>query len=388
MRELEFLEDEDEISQDIFDMVLRGPYSEPLCPRLLKLSWIADPIFGGDFTSFLSPQLQHIRLESRPGTVFPFSHAISILPASSLKSLRLCILGDEPVREAITSMFKACGESLTTLTVSRMDQLQDGSWCRIMLYPRLRTLETDQFPPTPPNLPMVFPSLRRIVLRGPAAPEWIRFLAASSVQKIPSDTGSKPRQVAPFLVRLCCDYDTLGPQFASHIRVFRNLYTLILRNGCPRQCTFNLTDDDVSQLAMELPGLRELSLGTPCYRSTCWTTVNSLLTLSTHCKGLRGLSIHFNTLNIAQDMRASLQNPLRRNSYPPSRCPLPVLDVGRTPLPALGGDVFPILAGLVDIFPELTGIRFYHSTPGWSQLVEQIPRFQEMRKSLPAVFTQ
>jgi hypothetical protein len=63
------------------------------------------------------------------------------------------------------------------------------------------------------------------------------------------------------------------------------------------RCTFHLADNDINRLAMELPGLRELSLGDPCGSNTCRTTVNSLLVLSTHCEGLRKLCIHFNTRN-------------------------------------------------------------------------------------------
>ena len=268
-----------------------------------------------------------------------------------------------------------------------------------MLLPRLHNLETDQSPPTvfPPCLPVFFHSLRRIILYGPAASGWIGFLAAASAQRVPSDTGTQPRRVAPYLHRLHCD-DTveLDAPFISHFRVFRNLVVLLLGNGCPRAtiCTFHLTDEDVSRLAMELPRLRDLSLGTACSRNTCRTTVNSLLALSTHCKGLRFLCIHFNTGKLARDMWDSLHHPLRHNSHPPSRCPLTVLDVGLTPLPveALGEEVFPTLAGLLDIFPGLNTIRYYtfssRASWGWRQFALQIPNFQEMRKSLPVVFAQ
>lgn len=399
MRELEFLEDEDEISKDVFDMLLRCPHSEPLCPRLLKLSWVADSIFGGDFVHFFSSQLQEVYLASRPETLFSFSHAISALPVSSLKTLRLSVLGDAAVKEAIFSLFSACPKSLTTLEVSRMDQLRDGTWCRILLpFSRLRGLETDQLPPTlfPPSFPVFFPSLRRARFRGPAASRWIYFLSENSGRMVSSDTGSKPRIVAPFLSHLYCDYDVeLDGTFVSCFRVFRNLSALHLGNGCSREmCAFRLTDEDINRLAMQLPGLRQLSLGIVCPHNTCTTTVDSLLVLSTHCKGLHELSIHFSTRNLAQDMKDSFKNPLRRNPCPPLRCPLSVLDVWLAPLPpeALGGEVFPTLAGLVDIFPCLQRIRYSsHSrlnSWGWQQLDAQISGFQEMRESLPAVFAQ
>lgn len=400
MRELEFLEDEDEISRDIFDMLLDRSYSKPLCPRLLKLSWTADPVFCADFTPFLSPQLQDVHLVAGPGTLFTFPHAISALPITSLKSLRLSIIGNAPVREAIASMFKNISKSLTTLKISQMDQLQDGSWYRILFFlPCLRSLETDQWPPSafPPRMPVFFPSLRQISLRGFAASRWIQFLAEDRIQKVSTDTGFQPRRVAPHLVQLRCDYvSDLDATFISHLRVFRNLSILLLGTNCSRvtRCTFHLTDDDVTQLAIELPGLRELSLGFPCEFNTCRTTVISLLALSTYCRGLRQLCIHFSTRNLAHDMRQSLRHPLRHNQYPPSRCPLEVLDVVVAPLTgaALGEEMFPIIAGLVDIFPRLQ--RIWHLELGtrsswrWQQLSAYVPIFQQMRRSLPAVFIQ
>jgi hypothetical protein len=398
MRELEFLEKEDEISQDVFDTLLRYPHSEPLCPRLLTLSWAVDPVFGADFVHFLSPQLRQVHLTSRPGTVFSFPHAISSLPSSSLTSLRLSITGDEPVRRAIASLFSECPQGLTTLEVQRMDQLQDDTWSRIMLLPLLRSLETDQLPPTrfPHSLPISFPVLRGASFRGHAASRWIRFLSENNGRGFSSGAGSQPRMVAPRLSQLHCNsVGELDSTLVSYFRAFRELSTLRLAYSCTHAaCAFHLTDEDISRFATELPGLRRLSLGFPCARNSCATTVNSLLTLSTRCKGLCELRIHFNTRNFARDMKNTFHNPLRHNSRPPQRCKLAVLDVWLTPLTleAVGGEVFPTLAGLVDIFPWLQEINFRQLSPlvpsGWQQLSAQLPVFQEMRRSLPAVFTQ
>ena len=256
------------------------------------------------------------------------------------------------------------------------------------------SVATHPVPPLSPNVLPLPPADR------PPRPRSIRvdpLYGDGQHTGVPSDTRSKPRRAAPHLVRLQCDYAVeLDVSFISHFRAFRNLATLLLGNGCSRAttCTFDLTDEDISRLAMELPRLRDLSLGTPCSRNTCRTTVNSLLALSTHCKGLRQLCIHFNTRKLAQDMWDSLHHPLRHNSHPPSRCPLTALDVGTTPLTAeaLGEDVFPTLAGLLDIFPGLKTIKYYtlssHASWGWRQFALQMPGFQEMRRSLPAVFSQ
>ena len=397
MRELEFLEDEDEISRDVFDVLLRRSHSEPLCPRLLKLSWVSDSVFGGYFVHFLSPQLREVQLASRSGTVFSFPHAISALPTSSLETLRLSVIGDESVKRAIFSLFKTVPGGLKMLEVSHMDQLWDGAWCRIMvLLPRLRTLETDQFPPSqsPPSAPVFFFPLRQASFRGPGASRWIHFLSENCGQSVVTPAGPKPRTVAPLLSQLYCDFDVqLDSPLMSCFRVFQNLSSLRLGGGCSSNvCAFRLTDEDVSQFATQLPRLRRLSLGFVCALNTCTTTANSLLTLSVHCKELRELRIHFNTRNFARDVGDSLRNPLRRNPWPPSRCPLTVLDVGWAPLSpsALGVGLFPTLVGLVDIFPQLQGIKFHsgQTSLGWRLLNAHLPNLQEMRRSLPAVFSQ
>lgn len=397
MRELEFLDNEDEISQHVFDALLRRPHSAPICPRLVKLSWVADSVFGGDFVHFLSPQLREVHLASRVGTQFSFAHAISTLPISSLEAFDLSVIGDRSVREAVSSLFRTCPKNLTTLKVTHMDQLCDGSWSNIMvLLPRLRNLDTDQFPPTlfPHSAPMFFPSLHQATFRGPAAPRWIHFLSENNGQKVPSDTKSRLRIIAPRLRLLYCDSDLeLDAAFVSRFRIFRNLCVLRIGGGCSREaCAFSLTDEDVSRLAMQLPGLRHLALGIVCPHNRCMTTVNSLLSLSTHCKDLHELWIHFNTRNFARDMKDSLHNAFRRT---PSRCSLTILDVWLAPLTSEamgGGEVFPTLIGLVDIFPKLQKIRHCSRSPpnpwGWQQLDAQIANFQEMRNSLPAVFAQ
>jgi len=263
--------------------------------------------------------------------------------------------------------------------------LASAAWTRTSARPQCPPL-TSQF---------FFPSLQRITLRHFAASGWVKFLADGIVQRISTNTGPKPRSAAPHLIQLYCYHvAVLDVTFLSHFRVFRNLSILTIRSSCSygTRCTFGLTDDDVGHLAMELPGLNELSLGTPCADNTCRTTVISLLALSTYCKGLRELCIHFNTRNLARDMRQSLHHHLRRNSHPPSRCPLAVLNVGSAPLAgeALGEEVFPTLAGLVDIFPKLQRIAYspLRSSWSWRQLDTQIPIFQQMRRSLPAVFVQ
>jgi hypothetical protein len=396
MRELEFLEDEDEISQDVFDALFRCPHPEPICPRLVKLTWVADSVFGGDFVHFFSPQLREVRLSSRPGTVFSFAQSISTLPILSLKTLSLSVAGDHTVRGAILSLLKTCPKNLRTLEVTRMNQLCDGSWCRILiLLYRLRTLETDQFPPTW-TLPATayFPSLQQATFRGPVAPRWIQFLSESSGQKVPSATGIRPRIVAPHLRKLYLEYEfELDSTFTFPLRMFRNLSALQLKSACSHDvCAFRLTDEDVSQLATQLPELRQLSLGTPCPHNDCMTTVDSLLSLSTHCKELRELRLHFNTRNFARDMKNSIHNALRHTPRPPSRCPLTILDVWQTPLTpdALGADLFPTLIGLVDIFPRLQRIMHRSRSPldawGWQRLDAQIASLQEMRTSLPSMF--
>ena len=204
MRELEFFKDKDEISQDVFDVLLRYPHLRPLYPRPLKLSWIADLVlFGGDFIHFLVQELHKVRLVSHPGSIFLFFHAVSALPMSSVEARCSSVIADGKSRDGIFSLFKTCPKSSTTLDVVCMDQLWDSFWCRTTILPCLRSLDTDQLPSStfPLSCHVFFPSLHQAKFRGSADPDgstfdrrptslqlWKTVTSSSSAPTVPQPT--------------------------------------------------------------------------------------------------------------------------------------------------------------------------------------------------------
>jgi len=157
----------------------------------------------------------------------------------------------------------------------------------------------------------------------------------------------------------CPENTPVDPRLLSSILSFRNLVALYVGNDyCDTDdiCTFDLTDNDVGNLAVTLPSLMSLRLGEVCALNSCRTTIASLLSISTHCLGLTLLEIHFNTQSIAGDMRRLLDEGSGRDK---PRCELESLLVGCLPLRVGVGDVGIVAMGFADIFPCLKDFSSY-----------------------------
>ena len=122
-------------------------------------------------------------------------------------------------------------------------------------------------------------------------------------------------------------YPIIDVSFTTPIQIFRNLVQLWVGVYCPGgeeggQWTFRLDDDEVAKLAMALPQLKSLSLGIPCPKNICATTVASLLPISVHCIELEDLAIHFNTTSIVDDFGNISKDPKFRELRSLPRCTL------------------------------------------------------------------
>ena len=233
------------------------------------------------------------------------------------------------------------------------------------------------------------PPLRALVLREEAF-GWIQWLTGRG-RGFP-DTRDGP----PERARLQETLTHLGFQgsvpldrtFISSVFPFKNLVTLEVRSACwdTNDCSFYLTNQDVLQLADTLPQLEELDLGVQCLNDVCRTTVSCLLALSVRCKGLRNLWIHFNTKNLADDVRFLSQDPALRDLRSlPTRCPLESLCIGYLMFPpsASDDDITTIARGFIDIFPSFLETR-QASFRGWDILTSRIKKLREARTTLLA----
>ena len=163
----------------------------------------------------------------------------------------------------------------------------------------------------------------------------------------------------------------------STIQYFRNLVRLHVKVYCHggSQCFFKLNNDNVTKLAMALTQLESLLLGAPCPENACLTTVACLLPISVHCNKLRKLEIHFNTTNIIDDFKNTLEDPRFQQLRSLQRCPLACLRTGQIPLSVEESGSETVVKGMIDIFPSLTRCRGLKHR--WDKLSEEIANFQE-----------
>ena len=115
-------------------------------------------------------------------------------------------------------------------------------------------------------------------------------------------------------------------------------------------CIFQLTDDDMENLAIALPHLESLRLGKPCIFDTCKTTVAALMSISVHCLDLT--ETHFNTLEIVRDSQRVLDRGAGRDD---AKCRVSNLPVGGLSVEAQK-NIETVVMGLKVIFPCLRNL--------------------------------
>ena len=152
--------------------------------------------------------------------------------------------------------------------------------------------------------------------------------------------------------------------------MFRNLVNLDVGGECrDRQCTFELNNNNVTELAMALPQLESLILGYPCDKNTCVTTVACLLQISVHCINLQWLVIHFNSTNIVGDLKNISADPLFQELRSLPRCRLWYLGVFNIPLVLDETDFETVVDGMRGIFPYLRG---FTGSIRWGKLSKKL----------------
>ena len=119
------------------------------------------------------------------------------------------------------------------------------------------------------------------------------------------------------------------------------------------QCTFELNNDNVTELAIALLQLEPLLLGLPCNKDTCATTVACLLQIAVHCLDLQKLEIHSNTTNIVDDFKSTSQSSRFRELCSLTGCMLRRLDMHRIPVIIIKSEYGVVVHGMTSIFPSL-----------------------------------
>ena len=359
-------------------MISVNSSNEILCPRLRELYWETRsyPLER----HFLSPHLRdfsflRFRLGQVPDEILSnLTSVIAELETSSLRSLRITIpQGPTSVglESAVSSTILRCGPSLTTLSVPT--PLSDAAIQHIMRLPKLARWSARNGPPGVSDLPLsdAFPQLEALELHVEESLEWLPLFQATARRTSPGQ-GTNPlsyrvpgRKLTTLIYWAGISVDAAS---ISPVMSFHGLAYLALRSNCyhPDGCGFGLTDDDMAEMAAALPNLVDASFGYVCTANSCRTTVSSLLFLSTRCKNLEYLEVHFNTRNLRDDLKSMPENPRLRDLYTLSRCRLVQLSVSYAPLRIDVEDYGAVLAGFLRIFPSLR--ELFGEASSWGEL--------------------
>ena len=365
-------------------------------PALRDLSWCITELNIPYADLFLSPHLQSISIGaswSWTNTVFSrailqtLASIISALPASSLE--RLFVENSDlkipwaRFKDSFSSVILRCGPSFTEY--DSPVPLSNAAMVHLIRLPHLHTLRIHGPPPTYPtsSVPLAFPPLKELTLGEGAACGWFSLLrgledGASTTQGV--TPLSKAKESLTILNVEDMPGFNIDPSSVSTVHYFRNLVDLNVGVFCPDedergQCIFKLNSDNVTELAMALTQVESLILGHPCTKNTCLTTVACFLPISAHCSELQELEIHFNTANLVDDLKNTLEDPRFQQLRSLPRCPLAGLNVFRMPLSLDESDIETVAKAMIDIFPSLKYCE--ERERGWEQLSLEIAYLQQ-----------
>jgi len=281
------------------------------------------------------------------------------------------------LQEQISSLVLRCGPALTCLSPSL--PLSEPALLHVMTPPNLRELKIrDQPPPNLPEPMVIMPSIEILGISGASHLQWLSSLN-SQHRHIPPTMVNESKTLHSTLRTLTLlSREGLGPATIDQTLTFTHLTTLSIGGSCSGgTCTFDLTDDGIRRLAVALPRLTHLLLGSvECEQNTCKTTSRSLLLLSVHCSGLFYLETHISTEGIILDVEILLgtEDPEVQKLRSRGRCGLESLVVGHTPLvlPA-HSDLRLVARRFVDVFPMLKWIFIQEGRRNtWSRVLEQV----------------
>ena len=363
-------------------------------PALRDLSWCMTELSVLYIDLFLSPHLQTISIRAAwtwnntgvPPAILPtLVSIISTLPTLSLERLSVDTSHQTMpwahFKDSFSSVILRCGSSFTEY--DSLVPLSNAAMDHLIHLPHLHTWRIHGPPPTysASSLPLVFPPLRELTLKKGVACGWFLLL-----RRLEDGASTTPLSKAKELLTILNVEDMPGfnidPSSVSTIQCFRNLVHLNVDVHCPDEdekgrCIFKLNNDNVTELAMALTQLEFLLLGHPCSKNTCLTTIACLLPISVHCSKLWELEIHFNTTNIVDDLKNTLEDPRFQQLRSLPRCPLAGLSVFRMPFSLDESDGIETVAkAMIDIFPSL-GDCLYGRDLRWSRLSEEIRELQE-----------
>ena len=360
-----------------FLQVLFGLPADDPFPNLRELHGWIEPTLLRFLHHFISPRrtVFSVYMDTDDGLgcsgYGSLTDAISAIPRSSLQRFSLGEYQWENAsarfKQEVSAMVLRCGSALNHLNAGV--ELSEQAILHVIQLPHLLTLKLTHESPLHITTIMslqdtiVLPSLQSLTLASPASHTWLPLLndllwrhpAATAIR----GSGQHQAQIGihSTLKELHCWYGEVSKRaVVKQALAFRNLTILEVGLFCSAdRCSFDLTNDDVAAIAKALPRMQKLLLGHPCCLNTCQATLTSLLALSANCVELKELYIHFNTVNIVEDVKSlfetedSVVQKLRKGP----RCGVTSVPVFLTPLTADEPAAELVAKGLLFVFPAL-----------------------------------
>ena len=331
---------------------------------------------------FLNPELTDVGIQFPTNDPHIYRPAvISLIPTKDLTHLRLGFMWDhDPLyMDALYSLLDQASESLRAVRL--LGELSMAIVEKLIQLPNLRHLEVHMpgsciSPPT-----VVFPSLETLSVSYAEGSTWLhifRNIPNPVLRELSVIYWGSSREylqtLGSFLIdanlhhtltSVECRYMEAIPLAEAELRPFlsfKGLTKLKLPSSCGRKrCTFRLDDATIFELAVALPRLKSLGLGsTPCDAPPSGVTIRSLVTLSTNCVDLDFLRLHFDVKTITS--RDTYRN-FRAQKF---TCKLRTLDVGLLPLPRNHDDILLVTFAILHIFPCLEAIST--ASQDWDQV--------------------
>lgn len=294
-------------------------------------------------------------------------------------------------------MVLRCGTALKYLDSGA--ELSEQAVLHVIQLPNLYALKLTH--ESPPNIAdiislqdtIILPSLKSLTLTSPTSHAWLPFIndllwrhPAATAIRGPGHPQAQIGIHSTLEELYCLCGETPNWPIVKQAFRFKNLTILEVEQQCPvDRCSFDLTDDHVTAIAKALPRIRMLLFGHPCLQNTCQTTFRSLATLSANCVELTDLQIHFNTINIVEDVKSLVtsKDPAIQKLRKGQGCGVGTIPVHLTPLTldALGVQV--LARGFLFVFPGLMSqpIEFITrdaATSAWPSVISEISQLRAL----------
>ena len=380
----------DDLSPEVFLVLQRFSFNEPLLPNLKTLQlWSATVDFAPFILLFISPGTSRINIifETYNLSIALIASVITIFPARcpNLQHIGLHSLPRDPmITNAVSELLLTTNRN-TLRTFDVDSPLTEEARGVVHRLPDLRYLTVVTGGGT--SLPsLMLPSLTKLLIiehdHDHDWLDWMEMFYGATLGKLETvNFAPESEQIGDFLgaferAALAASVQNALSNFVLYTRYswdpklssllsFTQMKTLSIHFPCDRGCYLRVGDDDIINLARAMPELEILRLGDrPCRRIPTGVTAKGLAVLAHHCPNLSVLCIHFQVASLTLPPATFSMTPKTEPAVLLRGCALKDLTVGEIPIPEQS--VLMVALTLVRIFPRIENVIY--DDAGWQKV--------------------